>query len=69
MADFDKITEQYPSRVEGSDVKLRPIDALYMADANSFVARANTVTIVAALGDIKKQNEQILAALKNLQAK
>lgn len=69
MTDFDKITAQYPSRVEGSDVNLRPIDALYMADANSFVARANTVTIVAALGDIKKQNEQILAALKNLQAK
>jgi hypothetical protein len=51
MADFDKITRTYPSRVEGSDVKLRPVDALYMADANSFVARANTVEIIAALRD------------------
>lgn len=51
MTDFDKITRTYPSRVEGSDVKLRPQDALYMADANSFVARANTVEIIAALRD------------------
>lgn len=51
MADFDKLTRTYPSRVEGSDVKLRPVDALYMADANSFVARANTVEIIAALRD------------------
>lgn len=53
MSAFDKITDTYPSRVEGSDVELRPLDALFMADANSFIARANTVTMI---GQLKETN-------------
>lgn len=66
MADFDKITRQYPSRMEGSDVKLRPVDALYMADANSFVARANTVEIIAAIRDNTEALGRVEAKLDTL---
>ncbi|MGV0870013.1 glycoside hydrolase domain-containing protein [Corynebacterium kalidii] len=66
MADFDKITRRYPSRVEGSDVTLRPVDALYMADANSFVARANTVEIIAALRDNTEALTRVEAKLDTL---
>lgn len=39
---FDEIQRRYKSRVAGSDVQMRPIDALLNTDAHSFVARANT---------------------------
>lgn len=64
MTDFDKIGTVYPSRVEGSDVKLRPLDALYMADANSFVARANTVVILDNQARLEKKIDTLLNALK-----
>lgn len=68
MTDFDKITRTYPSRVEGSDVQLRPIDYLAMADANSFVARANTVELITAVrntADTLARVEAKLDALVN----
>ncbi|MGP9622192.1 glycoside hydrolase domain-containing protein [Corynebacterium sp. AOP34-AQ2-28] len=66
MSDFDKITRTYPSRVEGSTVKLKPVDALYMADANSFVARANTVEIIAALRDNTEALDRVETKLDTL---
>lgn len=69
MADFDQITRTYPSRVEGSDVQLRPVDALYMADANSFVARANTVEIIATLRDNTEALTRVESKLDTLISK
>lgn len=46
---FDNITTRYKSRVAGSKVTMRPIDALLNADAHSFVARANTDKILDAI--------------------
>lgn len=42
---FDKIETRYRSRVNGSNIEMRPIDALLNADAHAFVARANTEDI------------------------
>lgn len=52
---FDQIKTLFPSRVTGSKVKMRPIDALLNADAHSFVARANTEKIMATLDRIDKR--------------
>lgn len=60
--DFDRITRLFTSRVAGSKVKMRPIDALLNADAHSFVARANTERLL-------KTNEEILKRLDALEKK
>lgn len=52
---FDKIKTLYKSRVEGSSVKMRPIDALLNADAHAFVSRANTERILRRLDEIEKK--------------
>ncbi|UBI10037.1 peptidoglycan DD-metalloendopeptidase family protein [Corynebacterium coyleae] len=46
---FDNIETRYKSRVTGSNVTMRPIDALLNADAHSFVTRANTEKILEAI--------------------
>lgn len=52
---FDNIETRYKSRVTGSEVTMRPIDALLNADAHSFVARANTDKILEALTNIDRR--------------
>lgn len=52
---FDKIKTLYRSRVTGSRVTMRPIDALLNADAHSFVSRANTEKILDKLEKIEKK--------------
>lgn len=39
MTDFDRITRRYTSRVPGSKVTMRPIDALLNADAHAFITK------------------------------
>ena len=74
MTDFDHIDRKYPSRVEGSDWKGRPIDALFNADAHAFTARVNTVQILEELrvnneltresNELTKQNSMRIARLE-----
>lgn len=52
---FDNIQNRYRSRVAGSDVQLRPLDALLNADAHAFVARANTDRIIEKLDGIERR--------------
>lgn len=52
---FDNIETRYKSRVSGSNVTMRPIDALLNADAHAFVARANTDKILEAIGAIDRR--------------
>ena len=58
---FDNIENRYKSRVTGSNVTMRPIDALLNADAHSFVARANTDKILEALGNIDRRLSKLEA--------
>lgn len=55
MGQFDQIQTRYKSRVDGSEVTLRPIDALLNTDAHAFVARANTEKILDQLADITRR--------------
>lgn len=48
---FDEVQRRYKSRVDGSEVMMRPLDALLNADAHSFVSRANTEAIKKELAD------------------
>lgn len=57
MAAFDEIKRRYKSRVANSKVELRPIDALMMADANSFNANRKADQII-------KNQEKIIALLE-----
>lgn len=59
---FDQIKRKYRSRVAGSKVTMTPRDALFNADAHSFVARANTEKIV-------KQLEALSRRLDSLEKK
>ena len=52
---FDQIKRKYTSRVAGSKVTMRPIDALMNTDAHSFVARANTEKILKRLDELEKK--------------
>ncbi|MDK6538427.1 hypothetical protein QP255_24055, partial [Escherichia coli] len=52
---FDNIETRYKSRVSGSNVTMRPIDALLNADAHSFVARANTDKILEAIERLERR--------------
>ena len=52
---FENIKTRFRSRVPGSKVEMRPIDALLNADAHAFVARANTDRILAELSDLGKR--------------
>lgn len=54
---FDKIARRFKSRVTGSSVDMRPIDALLNADAHSFVSRSNTELILKRLDAIEKKLE------------
>ena len=56
MAAFNQITDKYPSRVEGSDVVMTPLDALLNADAHSFTTR---VMVTQMVGEMKKQTEML----------
>ncbi|PRQ11707.1 N-acetylmuramoyl-L-alanine amidase [Corynebacterium sp. 13CS0277] len=58
---FDQIQARYPSRVEGSTVTMRPLDALLNADAHAFVARANTERILTQLADITRRLDALEA--------
>ena len=63
---FDKIGTLYTSRVPGSQVKMRPIDALLNADAHSFVARANTEALLKRLAEQEQAIRQISARVNDL---
>lgn len=53
---FDQIERRYKSRVPwDNNIQMRPVDALLNADANSFVARANTERILRALADFDQR--------------
>lgn len=56
---FDKIITRFKSRVTGSNVEMRPIDALLNADAHSFVSRANTERLLADNAEIKAMLEDL----------
>lgn len=56
MAAFNQITDKYPSRVEGSDVVMTPLDALLNTDAHSFTTR---VMVTQMVGEMKKQTEML----------
>lgn len=56
---FDEITRKYKSRVDGSTVTMRPIDALLNVDAHSFVSRANSEKIMAE----QKRQAELLAKI------
>ena len=56
---FDKIETRYKSRVAGSEVTMRPIDALMNADAHAFVSRANTERILEVLGGLERRLERL----------
>ncbi|WP_075725712.1 N-acetylmuramoyl-L-alanine amidase [Corynebacterium aquilae] len=59
---FDQIPTLYGSRVPGSEVKMRPVDALLNADAHAFVARANTEKILQRLDAIDARLAEIEGA-------
>ena len=61
MAAFNQITDKYPSRVEGSDVVMTPLDALLNTDAHSFTTR---VMVTQMSAEMKKQTE-ILQRIEN----
>ena len=56
MAAFNQITDKYPSRVEGSDVVMTPLDALLNTDAHSFTTR---VMVTQMSAEMKKQTEML----------
>lgn len=56
---FDKIARRFKSRVKGSSVEMRPIDALLNADAHAFVSRSNTELILNRLDAIDKKLEAV----------
>lgn len=56
---FDQITRKFKSRVAGSNVTMRPIDALLNADAHAFVSRANSEIILKRLDEIDKKLKEI----------
>lgn len=57
---FDEIKRRYRSRVTGSDVTMRPIDALLNADAHAFVARATAESIEKEQKEQRKLLEELL---------
>lgn len=59
MTAFTDIETRFGSRVPGSTVTMRPIDALLNADAHSFVARANSEALL-------KRMDQLEAKLDKL---
>ena len=66
MNQFDKIETRYRSRVEGSEVTLRPVDALLNADAHAFVSRANTEDIKEMLAELAKRFDDINKRLEKI---
>ena len=52
---FDEISRRYKSRVDGSTVTMRPIDALLNIDAHSFVSRANTEKMLGILDSFAQE--------------
>ncbi|WP_255567455.1 peptidoglycan recognition protein family protein [Corynebacterium sp. TAE3-ERU16] len=63
---FDSIGTRYTSRVPGSTVTMRPIDALLNADAHSFVARANTEALLKRVAEQEQALRELGARLSAL---
>ncbi|MGJ4070630.1 N-acetylmuramoyl-L-alanine amidase [Corynebacterium macclintockiae] len=58
MTDFDRITRRYTSRVPGSKVTMRPIDALLNADAHAFITKETVKRIEQKLDALIKLMER-----------